>query len=1305
MSLLIYTAHTGGTLQADRHSFASVDELRRWIDETISMAPACQIIMTARGTNVKNQSLPNEKELYLFDRRLLDASSSPPTETIPRLQTLSPFPTNLESETELSSWRTLFKKRLAWSESVLTHAQNLAATISETDASTNVVQRSVQIAFSNLEVHSVGLQNSLVKLREWAEGVLVQQDQVFQEWEPAIKRLVRIPVHDEVKKYGQDGSGKERKISTLVDFFEVKQVQNAAVAARGLAQQFEKEVVDLGETIEEICGRTSDLKSDIQKARTSRPRNILEDMKILLGEIDVLVKKIRTDYEYVQSLQGPKSVSTASKRAYASTTDYLPGLINIVSDMGRLLQMAIKQKNEISATGVRQLQNVAFVQSLSAPVNPQIQKMDSAYQEEDEHSRLLSLVIRFPKIYGALLVECVRRREWSEKFANDSKRVAEEFASLKEDEEKRRKNGGLPRVSRQDVESFLSVIQNIEGLDGVVKDARQLYQDLDRPLGRRSKRLKGFKFGSVHEANLGVSSIFGRNEEEEVKILREDKQNLTERIKGYESRIRKLEDLLHRGRTSGGNMYQVTGSSTPQQPSTPQPGQTSFPTSITGPLLSSDRPSSPAAIRRISTENADKPMVARISALEAELASEKELTAQLQRDASSRADLEKAMTTRMALADETKRDLVANLEDMGQQHIVERRELEKEIEELRQKLDEAYEEMDRIEEGRNEEADKRSVAEDRMKGLEGELAIMGEEVDRLRALSEEEANKVKELADKIEYTRHASGRDLEGLRQELEAQKKLVEAEKERTRKAEATLSESQEKNRELVGTIGTLEAQIKQMKDSLETLSTEYTAQQQGQESIATAIKQVHDQLSTDSSPDIMDITKATVEAFVDKALGRIKELKAKVKEEEARANEVEASKALLQSRFDSRTIKAKDLTQRLYTHNARSIQLLESLGYRIVRGEDSMQIVKVSKSANTESTVLSRSTHLETPITGKPSPLSLAQTSTVEDINLLYWMETEDSDAETEKYTQYLKTVGAFDLDAFSETVTSRVKKLEQDCRQLMKQCRSYREKYYRSRDEANEKIAYKSFKPGDLALFLPTRNSVTRPWAAFNVNAPHFFLKEDTSHKLANRDWLLARISKIEDRVVDLSRSTASLSLLPAAQIPPSTSSSYTSADKPFTTPLDDENPFELSDGLRWYLLDAIEEKPGAPTTPGLSSSTVAAANVDAKGSLRARKGVSGAKKTLTQITTEHNSRRGSSGSNSHRSSLVVGPEAAASLREAVVGNGAAVAGSAVESAPGTPVAGVAGVGEKGLEGVRGVLSGAGGGNNGGGGGGVA
>jgi autophagy-related protein 11 len=113
------------------------------------------------------------------------------------------------------------------------------------------------------------------------------------------------------------------------------------------------------------------------------------------------------------------------------------------------------------------------------------------------------------------------------------------------------------------------------------------------------------------------------------------------------------------------------------------------------------------------------------------------------------------------------------------------------------------------------------------------------------------------------------------------------------------------------------------------------------------------------------------------------------------------------------------------------------------------------------------------------------------------------------------------------------------------------------------------------------------------------------------------------------------------------------------------MDDENPFELSDGLRWYLLDAVEEKSGAPTTPGLSSSTVASANVDAKGSLRSRKPITGAKKKLSEITTEH-SRRSSSGSG-HRNSVSL----TADVVKAAVEGGASVVVDSVPSTPRTPV----------------------------------
>ena len=69
-------------------------------------------------------------------------------------------------------------------------------------------------------------------------------------------------------------------------------------------------------------------------------------------------------------------------------------------------------------------------------------------------------------------------------------------------------------------------------------------------------------------------------------------------------------------------------------------------------------------------------------------------------------------------------------------------------------------------------------------------------------------------------------------------------------------------------------------------------------------------------------------------------------------------------------------------------------------------------------------------------------------------------------------LETLRTYDLDAFSEAVT----KVGSVMRKLLKQCKDYRER-------AKGKISFRNFAKGDLALFLPTRNSQSKPWAAIN------------------------------------------------------------------------------------------------------------------------------------------------------------------------------------------------------------------------------
>jgi len=69
-------------------------------------------------------------------------------------------------------------------------------------------------------------------------------------------------------------------------------------------------------------------------------------------------------------------------------------------------------------------------------------------------------------------------------------------------------------------------------------------------------------------------------------------------------------------------------------------------------------------------------------------------------------------------------------------------------------------------------------------------------------------------------------------------------------------------------------------------------------------------------------------------------------------------------------------------------------------------------------------------------------------------------------------LETLRALDHDHFLEAVT----KTGSTIRKWQKQCKEYRER-------AKGKISFRNFAKGDLALFLPTRNSVSKPWAAFN------------------------------------------------------------------------------------------------------------------------------------------------------------------------------------------------------------------------------
>jgi autophagy-related protein 11 len=153
-------------------------------------------------------------------------------------------------------------------------------------------------------------------------------------------------------------------------------------------------------------------------------------------------------------------------------------------------------------------------------------------------------------------------------------------------------------------------------------------KDLDRPTKQQIKRAKNFKMGSVHEPAFGKASTLTVRGDDEVRVLKEANGKLEDELKGTKSRVRRLEDLLHRqsqsSRLSIGGPPPSFGPSSPGDPSTPTT-EAAFPK----PYEEHSRRSSISS-RRFST-NLGQEDKRRIVRLEQELAAEKEARANLEK--------------------------------------------------------------------------------------------------------------------------------------------------------------------------------------------------------------------------------------------------------------------------------------------------------------------------------------------------------------------------------------------------------------------------------------------------------------------------------------------------------------------------------------------------------------------------------------------------------------------------------------------------------------------------------------------------
>lgn len=1153
--------------------------------------------------------------------------------------------------------------RRTWALNLAEQCAPINSAIQEQNERTDIIHRAVGVALENLKSHVGNLEHKFEEAQAWANDLLKEQKVALDGWQRALSKLETIPASKNfsfLRRPSTPKTEKEQFSGTLLEYVDVPEAKRAGSQASSVSQRFARRMDDVEKTVRDITSETRALLDDAEPPQ-------LDDASTLLEEVETLAKKISSDYEHVLGLpNNSKTLSNVSRMALGHTKDLLPSLKDISFEIKAALEQAVKQRISAMRAAISHLQTISAIESRLAKTQGQIADLDV----DGDVFEVLYTVFQMPVIYGSLLIEAVRRREWNDKMKSDSLSLAEEMALFRDEEQRRRKKWlkgmgdfislpddstpgvevnlqgqGIewPEVARKDVESYIEEVKSKNGMDNVVQELTQDFKNLDTPSRQQRRRAKAFKHGSVFD--MGRSSLLVRGDDM-VRSLKDEKTKLEDRLKGSESRIRKLEDLLHRQSQISRPVSGHFGPEVPASPASPRPDQMSRRSSVSSRRMSSNQ------------QPEEKALVQRIVALEAELVAEKEIVSKLRKEAHVE---QEANTTKMQEVQSTKHDLMGNLEAQQREFDDERRFLESESDKLKIRIEELEEELDKVMDGRD--SDKHN-AEERIRQLEVDLKTTASKAsEKMQKINDQievirgDYTSQKERANSLTEQVQSQSNEVETLRSRNQELEKLGSEQKIALQAAHMHLSPDGKAPDDFLNLVRAIEilaeglsihargsdekaAELSTENKTLEERLTQAESEnEQLKEKHETQLTELRDELEQEKSK--LSSAKAEQEderrqlrelrsMFAAGETGS-EALRERVAEEERKVatlseklaavdthahsyqdelitwkrkvESLKESEQRINNRLEARGSRARDVSQRLFTHVERLSRILEQLGFTIVWQDGNMMVQRTSKVSN--STTLG-----ESGISSTSAPLT-------QDRALLHWMGG-DLDEEDGRFNEFLESLDKFSLDAFGDAVVKRVKDIETLARKWQKEARGYRDKCHRAQSEGHDKIAYRSFKEGDLALFLPTRNQATRSWAAFNVGAPHYFLREQDVHKLQTRDWLLARISRIEERVVDLSKSMNGLN-----QDRRSIGEASDGAS------IDDDNPFELSDGLHWYLIDAAEEKPGAPSTPGLGKSTVASAHVDAKGSIRLKRPTNGGGATKT-LTKSLDSRRSSSAS---------------------------------------------------------------------------
>ncbi|KAK9470075.1 autophagy-related protein 11-domain-containing protein [Dipodascopsis tothii] len=1079
MTVTVFNAHTGRSAHTDAERFLSLSEVKDWVAENHAVPSEQQILMTARGTQLRMAQIAGETELFVFDRGLLAAAGAAlaPSQSPLIPLDVRPFPPSTSQVATAEDYAGLFRARIEWARGLAQRGEALANMLGHTLDEIRVIRRSVDVAMTHLGHHLAMNERLFNDVLEAA--VQVAQTYTGTAWKASLARLERLEVAAAV------GGGR------LADWVDRPAVRTADRDVEARHRNIQERVRDVKAVYDGVAHDVQGLRYDFAAWKDGEDRRLdgLDRAPAVFEDLQAIVAKLAKDGDYVAGLPGtPTSLRSIVRMASVHQKEYLPSVAASLAELWELNRSAQTCRADVQQASLRQLHTISLVQSQASPVRPDLQSIEAELAECRSSLDVLCQMDNLPGLYGAYLVECVRRREWAQQVKALTGDAAEEFASWRDDEERRRAKwrkrlgGGLagmkdfaretvggadasriarsgvlevemnlvgdddatPPVGRDDVLDYVAALRRLPGCEGVGQTVADQLKDVDQRRGRRERLFKS-TLAADAEPKPAPPPDPG---------LAAENRRLEDQVKSYVSRVRKLEDLLHRQyRAAGaGYAYDVFSPGSPHLVRSPG-GSPGAPGGFSGGLPSAAGLSAHFAAAAGAGGDRDRAQLAHeVSDLKTEVARLREMLDE-ERLATRRLRQKVEDGERDVTEIETiKEDLLANLAAQEGEFITERKQLLSEISALRAKVDALEEEG--------------QVLEEREEVCEGRVADLAAE-------------------------RESALLALESRTDELLSMKETVHRVAELWGVPVAVPDDPAPADRD--------------------------------DRSVASSVADV----DLDRFEEAMAAHRRAADAA---------DARARAEYERGRADAAAAAGHAAE-RADARVLRTRALTQKVYTAYRRSRQLMDALGIVSEGGRMAFRKTKASIYKTTPDT---------------SADTADVSAGSVQDVNVLYWMDAEDDEAEAEAYDRFLAAV-AFDYDAFGQVVQDRVRDTEHVARKWKQAARVYKGKAAAAAEESANKIAFRSFAPGDLALFLPTRTqpsdggpALAQPWAAFNVGAPHYFLRERPEHELESRDWILGRIRATETRVAAAAAADAVIN----------------------------ENPFELPAGVRWYLLDAGE-----------------------------------------------------------------------------------------------------------------------------------